>query len=384
VDTAAPNKTKPRRQQTAMAEGNISRGGYNRPAMQFTGDGGDHFVLTTNGPRTKELDNDNFTFSSSSSSERDDVSSELASSLQETNIQNENIIQQLLSRLTIIETQLQSQRKSIEAEINEWKEKHSLVAKALHRFSSHGKETKDPPAQSADSKYRHEQLRRQNCEILDKIGRLTYENGQLLAKCHIHEEDEYQYENLLVFAEELQEENDEIHDRMSGISDKLVDFTQAREDYIQCYEAQLASLKVEKNQAELSKEELNTMLLGELKEQKEEVRKMKMANKEAYKTCEVMHQKIVLLHEALEESNASDEIGSVENKARNDREVKLATLMLKRVSWANGNCPRTHQQYEDDDDEERDSISRDSISRDTISRDSISNMTDSFSWQYLL
>ncbi len=376
MDTAAPNKTKPRKQQTAMADGNISRGGYNRPAMQFTGDRGDHFVLTTNGPRTKKLGNDNSTFSSSSSSERDDVLSELTSSVQENNTQNEIIIQQLLSQLTKLETQLQSQRKSIEAEINEWKEKHSLVEKALRRFSSHGKETKDPPAQSADSKKRHDQLRRQNCEILDKIGRLTYENGQLLAKCRIHEKDEYQYENLLVLAEELQEENDNIHDRMSGISDKLVDFTQVHEDCIQCYEAQLASLKVEKNQAELSKEELNTMLLGKLKEQKKDVRKMKMANKEGYKMCEVMHQKIVLLHEALEESNANDEIGSVENEARNDREVKLATLKLKRVSWANDNCPRTHQQYEDDDDDDDE---RDSISRDTISRDSISNMTDSIS-----
>ena len=79
----------------------------------------------------------------------------------------------------------------------------------------------------------------------------------------------------------------------------------------------------------------------------------------------------------MEESNASDKIGSVENKAGNDREVKLATLKLRRVSWANGNCPRTHQQYEDNDDEERDSISRDSISRESILRDSFLHMTDS-------
>jgi hypothetical protein len=62
--------------------------------MQFTSDGDNQFVLTTK-HQTKELDNDNSSFSSSSSSERDDVLSELASSLQETNIQNENIIQQL-------------------------------------------------------------------------------------------------------------------------------------------------------------------------------------------------------------------------------------------------------------------------------------------------
>ena len=60
------------------------------------------------------------------------ILSELASSLQETNIQNENIIQQLLNQLTNIDTRLQYQNKSIKAEINEWKEKHSLVENALH------------------------------------------------------------------------------------------------------------------------------------------------------------------------------------------------------------------------------------------------------------
>ena len=113
----------------------------------------------------------------------------------------------------------------------------------------------------------------------------------------MHEKDEYQYENLLVFAEELQEENDKIHDQMSGISDKLVKFTQVHKDCIQRYETQLTSLKVEKNQADLSKEDLNTMLLGKLNEQKKEVRKLKITNKAAYKTCKVMHQKMVLLHE---------------------------------------------------------------------------------------
>jgi hypothetical protein len=318
--------------------------------------------------------------------EKDELFSELASSLQETNLQNENIIQQLLSQLTNIETQLQSQSKSMRAEINMWKEKHSLVEKALHQASSHDEAMKDTITQSADSKYRHDQLRRQNDEILEKIGRLTYENEKLRTKCHKHEKEEYLHENLLVFAEELQEENDDIHDLMGGISDKLVNFTQVHEDRIQRYEAQQASLKAEKNQAVLSKEELKTMWLGKLKEQRKEVREAKVANKEAYKTCEVMHQKIVLLHEALEELNVSDEIGSLENKTRHNRYIRLATLKLKRVSWANDNYPRTHQQYEDNDDEERDSISRDSVprdsfSRDSISHDSLSNMTDSISWQ---
>ena len=172
---ACPNKTKPRRQQTAMVDGNISRGGYNLPAIQFTRDGGNQFELTTNCPRTKELE-DFSTLYSSSSFERDDVLSELESSLQEANIQNENIIQQLLSQLTKLETQLQSQSKSIKAKIDGLKEKHYLE-KVLNQFSSHNEAIKDPPARSHDSNNRHDQLRRQNYEILEKITRSTYDNG---------------------------------------------------------------------------------------------------------------------------------------------------------------------------------------------------------------
>ena len=166
-----------------------------------------------------------------------------------------------------------------------------LLEKALNQVSSHDEAIKDPPAQLDDSKYRHDWLRRQNCEILEKITCLTYDNGQLLAQCHKHEEERSQHKDLNEVAKELEEENDEIHDQMSRISDKLVNFTQVHEDCIQCYEATLASLKVEKNQAVISKQELNTIWLVELKEQKKEVKKLKMANKEAYTMCEVLPRK---------------------------------------------------------------------------------------------
>ena len=312
-----------------MVDGNISGGGYNLPAIQFTRDGGNQFELTTNCPRTKELE-DFSTLYSSSSFERDDVLSELASSLQEANIQNENIIQQLLSQLTKLETQLQSQSKSIKAKIDGLKEKHVLAEKVLNQFSSHNEAIKDPPARSHDSNNRHDQLRRQNYEILEKITRSTYDNGQLLAQCHKHEEEGSQHQDLNVVAKELEEENEGKYDLMNGISDKLMNFTRAHEDCIQCYEAQLASLKVEKNQAVSSKEELNTTWLGELKEQKKEVKKLK-------RTSEVLHQNIDLPYDALEESKVSDEIGSVENETRNEREIKLAKLKLKRVTWVDDN-----------------------------------------------
>jgi uncharacterized phage infection (PIP) family protein YhgE len=339
VGIAGPNKIKPHRRLTAMSDGNISRGDSNRPVMQLIDDGGNQYIyiFITNCPRAKDLDNDIPTFSSSSSSKKDDALSELASSLQETNAQNENIIEQLLSRLTKLEDQLQSQSKSMQAEINERKEKHLLVEKALNQVSSHYVAIKDPPAQSDELIDIRDQLRRQNYELLEKIGRLTYDNGQLLANCRRHEEERSQHEDLHVFAEELEKEKKERDEQMSLITDKLVDFTQVHKDCIQRYEAQLAGLKVEKNQAVLSKEELNAMWLDELKEQKKEVGNLKKPNKEGYKTCEVLHQKLDMLYEELDESRAGDEIGSEKNETRNEREIKLAKLKLKRVSWANDN-----------------------------------------------
>ncbi len=130
-----------------MSDGNISRGDSNCPVMQLIDNGGIQYVciFITDCPRAKDLDNDILTFSSSSSSKKDDALSELASSLQETNAQNENIIEQLQSWLTNLEDQLQSQSKSMEAEINERKEKHLLVKKPLNQVSSHYVAIKDPP-----------------------------------------------------------------------------------------------------------------------------------------------------------------------------------------------------------------------------------------------
>ena len=267
----------------------------------------------------------------------------------------------------------------VKSEINELKENHLLVEKVLNQVSSYDEAIKDPPAQLDNSKYRHDQLRRQNYEISEKITRLTYDNGQLLAQCHKHEEEGSQHEDLNVVAKELEEENEENFDLMGGISDKLMNFTKINDYCIQCYKAQLASLKVEKNQAELSKEELNTMWLGELKEHKKEVKKLNMANKKAYKTCGELHQKIDMLYGALEESKAVDKIGSVDNETRNEREVKLAKLKLKRVTWVNDNDNYRRSQEEL---QHILSLRQDEDSSDE-ERDSLSIMTDPISWQNL-
>jgi hypothetical protein len=79
-------------------------------------------------------------------SEKDEVLSELVSSLQETSIQQENTIQQLLCHIAEIETQLQSQSESKKAELIECNQKPRL----------------DPPGQSDDWKGNLYQLHQQN------------------------------------------------------------------------------------------------------------------------------------------------------------------------------------------------------------------------------
>jgi chromosome segregation ATPase len=224
------------------------------------------------------------------------------STLQELSIQHVNTIKQLLSRIEENESQLQSKSEAMKAELNRWKEKHSLAEKALQRARSHHAEAiESPPLQLNDTKDSHYQLQQQNDKLVEKLGRLMYENGQLRAKRQCQEEEESQHEELLVLVEDLQAEKDEIHELMSKMSVKLVDLEQVHEDCTHSYETQLASLKDEVNQVALSKEKMNTQLSRKLKAQTEERRKLKMESEEAYQTCEVFQQEIDALYEALEE-----------------------------------------------------------------------------------
>jgi hypothetical protein len=93
--------------------------------------------------------------------------------------------------------------------------------------------------------------------------------------------------------------------------------------------------------------------------------KWSIENEEAYQLCEVLQQEIDMLRESLEESRGRRESGSKENENEGERENKLANLPSKRVSWANGNCPRIQQQPSnvlcdgqegDNGDDRRDSI----------------------------
>ena len=245
---------------------------------------------------------------------KDEELSELVSSLQETNIQQENTIHQLLHHITNIESKLQSQREPTKVE-------------SIERTQN---SMNDPPAQSDDSNDSLYQLQKINDDLEEKTGLLTYENERPLSKCQRIERDETQCKDLLVLVEYLRAENNDIRALVSRMSDKLVNLEQVHEDCMKGYETKLASLRDAIHRAELSKEDLNT--------------KWSIENEEAYQLCEVLQQEIDMLRESLEESRGRRESGSKENENEGERENKLANLPSKRVSWANGNCPRIQQQ----------------------------------------
>ncbi len=167
--------------------------------------------------------------------EKDDELSELLASLQKINIQQENTIHQLLNHITNIESKLQPQNESTKVELIEWTHKPS----------------NDPPAQSDVSKDILYQLQKLNDDLAEKIGLLTFENGQLLSKCHQQEKDETQ------LVKDLRAENNDIRALVSRTREELAEFAHVHVDCMNGYEIQLASLKDKINRAELAKEELD-------------------------------------------------------------------------------------------------------------------------------
>jgi hypothetical protein len=254
--------------------------------------------------------------------------SELVSSLQETNIQQENTIQQLLHHITKIECKLQSQSESTK----------------VQSIGSTHKPSNDPPAQSDDPSDSLYQLQTKSDDLAEKICLLTYENGQLLSKCQRLEKDETQRKELLVLVEDLRAENNDCRKLASETREELVDFAHVHVDCMKGYETQVASLKNEIHRAEMAKAELS------------------IENEEAYRLCEVLQQEIDMLREALGKSR---ENGSEKNESKCKGEHKLANLPSTRVSWAVGNWPRIQQQPSnvlyDGQDEDNDDYRRDSI-----------------------
>ncbi|KAL3783349.1 hypothetical protein ACHAW5_010891 [Stephanodiscus triporus] len=320
-----------------------------------------HQYRITNGVRSKEYRDNDLSTSTSTSSPLEEIQVP-SSSTQDANFELQCMaIRQLQGEIANIESRLQSQSESMTAEVNSWKEKHSLVEKTLQRQKSitHSEISDDFIVQSAkadDCKGGSDQNQRQeDDELMEKISRLTHDNGRLRAKSRRLEEVESQRNELLDLVKELRAENDHIHqsmdDAMQFISEmrqKMAGFARDHEECVSGYETQLASLKDQIDQAVLSTAELRMSSSARLKEKREEVKKLKKETSEAYQMCEVLQREIDMLREALDESKAGYESDSVEDSGGSDyddsdydddetaqlRPLHYSNENGKRISWS--------------------------------------------------
>lgn len=329
----------------------------------------DATILYTNG-----LDNDFSTATMSTAStsfasiEERQVLPELVStvvSLRVTNFQHEETIRKLKKKLTKLESRMKSRssESTVAAEVHsrkeEEKQQHSslVLEKALHqrekrsssrpRRGGEGEGNRDHPSPQMDDRTdrRDRQDRSNENEPTETIRRLARGNGLLLAECRQLREVESQRDELLVLVEEMRIENDAINrsmddamQLMSGMRQKMAGCAREHEGCVGDCETQVASMKGEIDRAALYRAELNASWSTRLEERKMEEEKLKMENREAYQTCEVLQREIDMLREALEESRAgikSDSVEDLNGYDDDDDDDEMAQLRkLKKISWS--------------------------------------------------
>lgn len=328
----------------------------------------DATILYTNG-----LDNDFSTATMSTAStsfasiEERQVLPELVStvvSLRVTNFQHEETIRKLKKKLTKLESRMKSRssESTVAAEVHsrkeEEKQQHSslVLEKALHqrekrsssrpRRGGEGEGNRDHPSPQMDDRTgrRDRQDRSNENEPTETIRRLARGNGLLLAECRQLREVESQRDELLVLVEEMRIENDAINrsmddamQLMSGMRQKMAGCAREHEGCVGDCETQVASMKGEIDRAALYMAELNASWSTRLEERKMEEEKLKMENREAYQTCEVLQREIDMLREALEESRAGIKSDNLEdaNGYDDDDDDEMAQLRkLKKISWS--------------------------------------------------
>ena len=286
-------------------------------------------------------------------------------SLRVTNFQHEETIRKLKKKLTKLESRMKSRssESTVAAEVHsrkeEEKQQHSslVLEKALHqrekrsssrpRRGGEGEGNRDHPSPQMDDRTdrRDRQDRSNENEPTETIRRLARGNGLLLAECRQLREFESQRDELLVLVEEMRIENDAINrsmddamQLMSGMRQKMAGCAREHEGCVGDYETQVASMKGEIDRAALYRAELNASWSTRLEERKMEEEKLKMENREAYQTCEVLQREIDMLREALEELRAgikSDSVEDANGYDDDDDDDELAQLRkLKKISWS--------------------------------------------------
>lgn len=241
----------------------------------------------TNGPHTEEIEDEE---------EMVELMS-IVSSLQDSNGEKEDIILQLQQRLSQVEDELYSQRRAMKVEIKSWKQKHSRMEKENYRLiEKMAAKAGEQQRTMKDAGYWEEKYD----ELVQKVGDLSNDNGDLLAKVHRLEEDGAKHEENLAIMEEVQAENESLYQSMeeamglvSGMSNKLAEFSRMHEETVRNYEEKLTKLKGELEgpsggMARYTLERENRKLLAKVAE-------LKAENEEGYQTCEILQREIDML-----------------------------------------------------------------------------------------
>mmetsp|Transcript_16311 Transcript_16311/g.27844 ORF Transcript_16311/g.27844 Transcript_16311/m.27844 type:complete len:594 (-) Transcript_16311:38-1819(-) len=190
----------------------------------------------------------------------------LVSSLRETNKQHENVIQLLQEQLSDME----SQHRSAKAEVRAMKRKHirsksqyndlieKMATKALEQLQSHDDSVK---AEAQDWKGKYDKIQCLHDELVERVAKLAEENGQLVTQNERLEEEFERHKEDLAVLEDLQEENDALHESMEEAMDlaeamnqKMANFVQVHNYTVREYEETLGKLA---NTNELNRERSN-------------------------------------------------------------------------------------------------------------------------------
>jgi len=181
-----------------------------------------------------------------------------------------------------------------------------MAAKAFEQKTSHSQTMKE-----AD-----EWKEKQNSvydELVQKVGDLATENGELLSKCQQLEKENAKQLEKLALMEEVQAENsgfyqyvEELMGMTNRLNNKLVKSSRAHEESARCYEEELATLREELQlrRQDAASQEFPDMahraLERENKALRSRVTELETENDDGYRTFEALQREICMLRMALE------------------------------------------------------------------------------------
>ena len=173
-------------------------------------------------------------------------------------------------------------------------------------------------------KEKHTHMQELYDELVQKVGDLATENGELLAQCKQLERDNLRKNKDLDMIEEVRSENETLHeslveavDLVNSMSEQLSNFAKAHEASVQSYEEQISRLKDELMLTtncedasavdDISAITSVTSFVEENEALLKQVVELKSDKAEAYETCHVLRREIDVLRMALNDARVTEQ-----------------------------------------------------------------------------